>query len=93
MSYLVLAVPQFGAGAVVADLFAEGRFIILIKESGVLVLGLLAYGAVALFVGTFFNSALYALFLLAWEMGLPNYPATWVSRRRNADRFRRAGSD
>lgn len=74
LTYFVMCLP-LGVGPVVADLFGAGRFMILVKESIVLSLGLLAYGALAMLMGSFFKSAFYALLLLGWEAGLPYLPS------------------
>lgn len=75
ITYLILGVPRFGVSQVATDLFQHGRFLTLIKETGVLLIGLVAYGAVALLMSSFFNSALFAMILLAWEAGLPYVPS------------------
>ena len=74
LTYLLLMAPQ-GASGIVRDLFAAGRFVILVKESLVLVLGLLVYGAIAMLMATLFKSGFYALFLLGWESALPYLPS------------------
>lgn len=76
LTYLAIALPALGAGPVVADLFGAGRLLILVKESLVLILGLLAYGAIAMMMGTIFKSGFYALALLGWEGCLPYLPST-----------------
>ena len=73
--YLIYGLRFFGPAALVADLFAEGRMVILVKESLVLVLGLLIYGAIAMLMGSFFKSGLYAIILLLWEAGVPYLPS------------------
>ena len=61
----------------VKDLVADGRLVILAKESFVMSLGLASYGAIAMLMGCFFKSGLYAIMLLAWESGgLPYLPST-----------------
>lgn len=76
--YLALALPAIGTRGVASDLFSHGRFAIMGRETLVLLLGLVAYGAFALIMGGvgFFKSASYALFLLGWEAGLPYLPST-----------------
>jgi len=74
--YLLMTLALFGPGVVVAELFAHGRFLVLIRESLVLVLGLLAYGSIAMLMGSLFKSGFYALILLAWETGLPYLPSS-----------------
>lgn len=74
--YLAMALPSIGGRGVAADLFTHGRFGILGRETLVLLLGLLGYGAFAMLMGGFFKSATYSLFLLAWEAGLPYLPST-----------------
>lgn len=76
LTYLAMALPHCGLGAVTTDLFVQGRAAILARESMVLVLGLLAYGSFALLMGNYFKNATYALLLLAWEAGLPYLPST-----------------
>lgn len=76
LTYLAMALPHCGPGAVMTDLFTNGRAVILAQESGVMILGLLAYGSFALLIGNFFKTATYALLLLAWEAGLPYLPST-----------------
>lgn len=74
LSYLIMMIPLFGLGATVKDLAVSGQFVLLLKESGVLALGLAAYGAIAMLAGSFFKTALYAVLLLAWEWVLPYVP-------------------
>jgi ABC-type transport system involved in multi-copper enzyme maturation permease subunit len=74
LTYGILAAGTMDSKAIVADLFAHGRFVILLKESGVLVLGLAVYGAIAMLAGSFFKTAIYAIFLLAWESALQFIP-------------------
>lgn len=75
LTYLLMTLPKFGLGAVVADLFGEeGRFLILVKESLVIILALLAYSTIGMLMGSFFKSTFYALVILAWETGLPYMP-------------------
>jgi len=76
VTYLIMTLPRFGLAAVIADLFGKGRFVILAKESLVIALGLLAYGSIAMLMGSLFKSGFYALILLAWESGLPYLPST-----------------
>jgi ABC-type transport system involved in multi-copper enzyme maturation permease subunit len=75
-AYLLMTLGRFGPRAAIADLFVEGRFVVLLRESGVLVLGLLAYGSIALLMGSLFKSGLYGLLLLAWETALPYLPSS-----------------
>ena len=74
--YLLMTLALFGPGVVMAELFAHGRFVVLLRESLVLVLGLLAYGSIAMLMASLFKSGFYALILLAWETGLPYLPTT-----------------
>jgi ABC-type transport system involved in multi-copper enzyme maturation permease subunit len=74
LSYGILAAGLLDFKAVVTDLIADGRLLILVKESGVLVLGLAVYGAIAMLAGSFFKTAIYAIFLLAWESALQYVP-------------------
>lgn len=78
IAYLALALPVVGLRGVGADLFSHGRFAVMGRETLVLLLGLVAYGAFALIMGGvgFFKSASYSLFLLGWEAGLPYLPST-----------------
>lgn len=75
VTYLTMTLPLCGGAAVVADLFGEGRFVVLLKESCVLALGLSAYAGIAMLMGSIFKSALFGLFLLGWEAGLPYLPS------------------
>ena len=76
LTYLALGLPGCGTNAVVNDLFHQGRAVILAKESAVLMLGLLAYGTLAMLIGNFFKNATYSLLLLGWEVFLPYLPST-----------------
>lgn len=76
LTYLALGLPFCGVGDTISELFVKGRALILARDSLVLMLGLLAYGTFALLMGSFFKNATYALFLLAWEAGLPYLPST-----------------
>lgn len=76
LTYLTLILGRFGLRVAVADLFGDGRAMILVKESGVIVLGLLAYGAIAMLMGSFFKSGFYAVLLISWEAALPYLPST-----------------
>jgi len=76
VTYSIMSLSACGVGGTVSDLFGQGRFVILLKESFVLVFGLLAYGSVAMLMGSLFKSGFYALILLAWEAGLPYLPST-----------------
>jgi ABC-type transport system involved in multi-copper enzyme maturation permease subunit len=73
--YVILAGGRAGAGALVSDLFSSGRFGMLAAETGVLILGLIAYGAIAAAASLFFKSAFFALIVLAWESLLPYLPS------------------
>lgn len=75
-AYLALGLCFTNSREVVTDLFTQGRFEILLRESLVLMLGLLAYGAFALLMGNFFKNATYSILLLGWEVGLPYLPTT-----------------
>lgn len=75
-TYVLMTLGKFGPREAIADLFAGGRFVVLLKESCVLVLGLLAYGSIAILMGSLFKSGLYALFLLGWETALPYLPSS-----------------
>jgi ABC-type transport system involved in multi-copper enzyme maturation permease subunit len=75
ITYFILVLPQAGGGGLVADLFAKGRFIGLVEESVVVVLGLMAFGSLAMLMASFFKSQAYALFWLLWECGLPYLPS------------------
>jgi hypothetical protein len=72
----MMSLSAGGIGGTVSDLFGQGRFTILLKESFVLALGLLAYGSIAMLMGSLFKSGFYALILLVWETGLPYLPST-----------------
>lgn len=76
LTYFILTVPTYGVRALMIDLFVQGRFLSLLKESGVAFLALLAYGTLGMLMGSFFKSGIYALILLAWEAGLPYLPST-----------------
>lgn len=76
ITYLALGLTFTGSRDVIADLFTKGRFEILLRESLVLMLGLLAYGGFALLMGNFFKNATYSILLLGWEVGLPYLPTT-----------------
>ena len=76
LTYLTLILGRFGLRVAVADLFADGRAESLAKESLVIVLGLLAYGSIAMLMGSFFKSGFYAVLLITWEAGLPYLPTT-----------------
>jgi len=76
ITYFILALPCAGPRGVTADLFGQGRFVILARESLVLMLGLLVYGAVAMLAGSLFKAQLYMLFLWIWEGALPYLPST-----------------
>lgn len=78
-TYLALTLPVFGPGAVVSDLFEAGRATILIKESLVLTLGLLSFGAFAMIMGTLFKSGGYMILLMGWEFGVPYLPSSLKS--------------
>lgn len=70
---------RFGPRTMVIDYLVDGRLLVLIRDSIVLVLGLLAYGTIAMVMGSFFKSGLYAVFLLGWESSLPYLPSTLKS--------------
>jgi len=74
LTYLILTAPVYGIPALMTDLFADGRFVSLLKESGVVFLALLAYGTIAMLMGSLFKSGAYAIVLLVWEAGLPYLP-------------------
>jgi ABC-type transport system involved in multi-copper enzyme maturation permease subunit len=74
LTYALLVAPGLGVKAMMTDLFVDGRAAILLKESGVLLAGLMAYGAIAMMMGSFLKSALYAVMLLGWEWTLPYLP-------------------
>jgi ABC-type transport system involved in multi-copper enzyme maturation permease subunit len=77
VSYFIVALAHLGPRATAANLFGPSRqFVILVKESGVIVMGLMAYGAIGMLVGSIWKSALPAAFLLGWEWGLPYLPST-----------------
>jgi len=76
LTYLIWPLFMFGPVGLVSDLFVEGRLLVLLRQSVVLVLGLLTYGAIAMAMGSVFKSGLYALLLLGWESGLPYLPST-----------------
>jgi len=76
ITYFILALPHAGPRKVMADLFGQGRFVILARESLVLLLGLLVYGALAMLAGSLFKAQLYMLFLWFWEGALPYLPST-----------------
>ena len=76
ITYFIMTLPKFGLRAVVADLFGAGRALILLKESLVIILALLAYTTIGMLMGSFFKSSLYTILLLAWESGLPYLPGT-----------------
>jgi ABC-type Na+ efflux pump permease subunit len=74
LSYAIIPLWRIGPSGLVADLFVDGRFLVLVRQSVVLVLGLLAYGCVAMAIGSFVKSSFYALLLLGWESGLSYLP-------------------
>ncbi len=75
ITYFILVLPQAGPGGLVADLFAGGRLVGLIKESIVILLGLTAFGSFAMLMASFFKNQAYALFWLLWESALPYLPS------------------
>ncbi len=76
LTYLIMSLSAAGVAGTVSDLFGEGRFVVLCKECLVMALGLLAYGSIAMLMGSLVKSGLYALILLAWESGLPYLPSS-----------------
>lgn len=75
-TYAILMLSQAGLAEMIRDLFDRHRLVALLWDSAVLVLGLIAYGSIALLMGSFFKSAFYALILLGWESTLPYLPST-----------------
>lgn len=73
LCYFILGAGS-GLRAIVEDLLAKGRLWNMLKDSGVMALGLLVYGALAMLMGLFFKSGFYALLILAWEAALPYLP-------------------
>lgn len=76
LTYFILTLPHCGVSGVISDLLPGGRLLGLFKESGVIFLALLAYGTIAMLMGSLFKSGAYAILLLAWEAGLPYLPST-----------------
>ncbi len=77
LTYL-LVIGGIGAGKGALTYLAEGMlWRRLLRDSGVLVLGLLAYGSIALVVGLIFRSGFYAVVLFGWELALPYVPTTF----------------
>jgi ABC-type transport system involved in multi-copper enzyme maturation permease subunit len=74
IGYLIFMIPLCGLGETAKDLAVAGHAWALVKESGVLALGLAAYGAIAMLAGSFFKTAMYAILLLVWEWVLPYVP-------------------
>ncbi|MBN1868413.1 ABC transporter permease [Candidatus Sumerlaeota bacterium] len=75
-SYLTLALPIEGGRGTVANLVSKGQLAILLKEMGVIALGLMAYGSLGMLTGSLFKTGAPALLLLGWEWGLPYLPST-----------------
>jgi ABC-type transport system involved in multi-copper enzyme maturation permease subunit len=74
LTYFLLALSLNDFSQITADLFSGGRGLILLKESGIIVMGLAAYTAIAFFFCSLFKSALFAGFLFVWEGALPYAP-------------------
>lgn len=75
ITWLTIVLPRFSLEEVTGELLRAGRLGDMLIESGVLVLGLAAYGSLALFMGTVFRSFLYMLLLLGWESIISFLPA------------------
>jgi ABC-type transport system involved in multi-copper enzyme maturation permease subunit len=76
LTYLTMGVSLQGPRAVAVDLLKDGRFVILAKESLVLVLELMAYGGLAMLIGSMFKSGFQTILILAWESAIPYLPST-----------------
>lgn len=74
--YFILCISRFGVGAVFSDLFSSGRIFVLLRETGVMLLALMAYGAIALVASSFFGSVWFSLFVFVWETGLAYLPSS-----------------
>jgi hypothetical protein len=79
VTYLLMTLAIFGPGVTMTELFAQGRFVILLRESLVLVFGLLTYGGIAMVMASLFKSSGYIPLLLGWEVGLPYLPTALKS--------------
>jgi ABC-type transport system involved in multi-copper enzyme maturation permease subunit len=75
ISYFLMALPRATFGEVIEGLFRGGRGLVMLEESGVLALGMAAYGALALFMGVVFRSVIYMVLLLGWESALAFMPS------------------
>jgi hypothetical protein len=76
MMYVVFALKEARAMGNAAELFGLARLLVLCRESGVLALGLLIFGSIAMMMTSFNKTALYALVLWGWETALPYLPST-----------------
>lgn len=74
LTYLILAFTVGSIREVTVELLGNGRMVTLLGQCGVMLLGLAAYGAIAMLAGSFFRSGLYTLFLVTWEWTLPYLP-------------------
>ncbi len=72
--YVALALPAAGPDGLAQDLIAGGWALSLAREAGVLALGLLAYGSLAMLMGSFFKSVFWVLLVFAWETATPYLP-------------------
>ncbi len=75
LSYLILIGGRFGLGGLIQDLFGTGgRLGGLLLESLVLVMALIAYGAIGMAGGSAFKTLVFAPLLWVWDGLLPFLP-------------------
>ncbi|MCE5229747.1 ABC transporter permease [bacterium] len=75
LTYIIAMLIVAGPAATVRDLFGnELWFVVLLRESGVLLLAMTVYGAIGMAAGSVFKSLVFAPILWVWESALPWLP-------------------